>query len=198
MAKQILFLSVALCTLVGVTFLLSYLAATMAQTTRVVGSALVAAGVSDDILQSHPAEEGIPVALCPLLSAKDLGRVKELTVSNLGYFDANDEYHLCATCAKTMVIQVDVALKQSDSVARFARTGGIAVTVNTGLISVQNVPFQDPSRVFTAYGSATCSSIRIAGVNTQVSTQALTKRAKALGYGQLGTRREVESATRAA
>lgn len=99
MAKQILFLSVALCTLVGVTFLLSYLAATMAQTTRVVGSALVAAGVSDDILQSHPAEEGIPVALCPLLSAKDLGRVKELTVSNLGYFDANDEYHLCASPA---------------------------------------------------------------------------------------------------
>ena len=84
-----------------------------------------------------------------------------------------------------MVITVDVANKISDTKAHFYRTQGITVTIDRGLITVANVPGQG-STVFDACGSASCSSIKIAGMNVA----ALKARARSLGYLNFGRRGE--------
>lgn len=154
----------------------------MAQNTDVRNFALAAVGQTSRIAATATAEETIPTALSPLISLDDLGRVQELTVSNLGWFDAAKEYHPCTACPKTLVMSVDVALKWSDTKVDFVRTNGMQITVDRGIITVTKVPNGDPTKIYTACASNTCSSVRIKGMN--IAT--LTKRAIQLGYGQTG------------
>jgi hypothetical protein len=184
---QIVMLVCLILFLVGAVFLVSFAAATMAQTTESVNGYLTARGAMDngEILKTAEAEESVPVALSPLLSPMDIGRVNEVVVSNLGYFDEQNKYQNCKSCPKQIVMQVDVAMKFNDTLAQFTRTGGMEIIIDKGFITVSKVPFQNATQIYVACGSATCSSIRISGINTK----ALSARAVTLGYGNLGGRR---------
>jgi len=133
------------------------------------------------IIMTAEASEPVPARLAPILGMSDLARVKELTLSNLR--DENGK--LCATCAKTVHLRVDVVLKYSDTAVRFIRTGGMEITMERGAIGVAKVPFQPVGKTFTACGSATCSSIKLQGINIRK----LEARAKELGYMTASSRR---------
>jgi hypothetical protein len=187
---QIAYLGFALIITISAIFLMAFVAAHMAQTTDSVSGALHATHASGagagEIVRTAEAEEAIPVALSPILDQEQMGRVKELTISNLGSFPAGgnpESLTPCASCAKTMVVQVDVAIKYNDTLAMFTQTDGIEIMIDKGLITAVNVPFQDPRQVFVACGSATCSSIWIAGMNVGEMRQ----KAQSLSYINTGT-----------
>jgi len=158
---------------IGANFLVALAASVMAQNTNINKDALVKKG-SSMILQTSEAEQTIPVLLSSLLGINDISNVKELTLSS--FTDAAKKR--CETCAMTMVLQVDVALKFSDTKIKFVRTGGVEITIDKGVIYVTKVPGQIPTNVYTTCGAATCSSIRVQGINLKT----LFYRAKALGF----------------
>jgi hypothetical protein len=167
-------------------------ASVMAQNTNTVHGALVAKGMQDAanplIIKTAAAESDVPVALSPLLDIGQLSRVKAITLSHFGTFSSNDaqgKFVPCTTCGNVMVMQVDVAMKYSDTAARFVRTGGMEVTIEKGLIGVKNVPGGIPGKEYNACGKASCSSIKVAGVDVN----ALRAKAVAAGFIQSGDRR---------
>lgn len=174
-AAMIGWLGVLLIMVIGANFLVSLAASIMAQTMNVEKDFLMKKGSTSAIMQTAEAEQGIPVLLSSLLGPADIGRVKEITLS--GFVDESNKQK-CASCPISMVLAVDVVLKYSDSFIKFVKTNGAEVTIEKGTILVTKVPGQVPSKVFSACGSATCSSIRVNGINLK----ALYLRAQALGF----------------
>lgn len=165
-------------------FGLNVTAQSIAQPTQVApGGALMVRGATLKaamVVQTAEATHAIPVAVSPVLTAEELKRVKKISVSNL--HDAVTKKP-CESCAKTIQVQVDLALKYSDTRASFLRTGGTNVTVDRGLIYVSNVPGEG-NKTFVACAMATCSSIQINGVDVP----ALKEKARLLGYVSTGRR----------
>ena len=181
--QKVIFFVIIIALIALLLFASCYLAVVLSQPITVTpGGQMAVPGAPEKgkILETADATEKIPVAFAPLLSLADMGRVNTITVSNL----ASNKVP-CATCPTKMVITVDVANKISDTKAHFYRTQGITVTIDRGLIKVANIPGQG-STVFDACGSASCSSIKIAGMNVA----ALKARARSLGYLNFGRRGE--------
>ena len=77
---------------------------------------------------------------------------------------------------------------EGDVLVKFKRSGGMVVTVDKGIIEIENVPGQDPYQRFVTCGKASCASVKIEGVDVA----ALTMRAKTLGYGNVGAGRRAD------
>lgn len=168
-------------------FALTFVAASLLQPTDVIDGALAAYGAnpkSGRVLQTAEAFQAAPLALAPMLDAQQLERVNHLSVSNL---ISTTTKQACATCPRSAVIHVDMALKHSDLKAEFIQTGGATVVIDRGLITVFNFSNSEPGP-YVACGSVTCSSIRVEGINIDQ----LQKRAQGLGYLFTG-RRGLES-----
>ena len=179
--QKVIFFVIIIALIALLLFASCYLAVVLSQPITVTpGGQMAVPGAPEKgkILETADATEKIPVAFAPLLSLADMGRVNTITVSNLASNNVP-----CATCPTKMVITVDVANKISDTKAHFYRTQGITVTIDRGLIKVANIPGQG-STVFDACGSASCSSIKIGGMNVA----ALKARARSLGYLNFGRR----------
>jgi hypothetical protein len=179
---------------IAATFFVSLSAAVGARSTDTASSALVAAGIGGKlkgakIISTAAAEERVPVAISPLLTVDQMGRVKEVVLSNLGSFGANGEFTVCTDCPKNIIMKVDVAMKyEGELLAKFVRSGGMIVTVDKGIIEVENVPDQEPSKRFISCGKASCASVKVEGVNVKD----LTARAVRLGYGNTGAGRRAD------
>ena len=164
-------------------WLVSSSAFKMAQTTGIINGALVSKNSQNDIIKTAQAEDSIPLAYSPLLDKLQIARVVELVVANLKAPGGGDGgWSPCETCPKYMIMQVDVALKYSDTKVKFMRTDGMEVEVNKGNIYVKKVPLQDPSTTFSACGLSTCSQIKVKGVNKV----ALHQKAKYMNFANVG------------
>ena len=177
-SKAIIFLCVGLVLLVLGIFMTSIAGSAMAQNTEAAKGALAAKG-STAIVATAIATESVPLVISPLLSATDLARVSEVVLSNFMSSDGTP----CAECPKSVVLRVKATEKVQaavpDTVVRFSVAGNGTVTIDKGDISVSNLPSSPGSSDGTmkACGKATCSSIRIGGMNIDD----LRKRAQSLG-----------------
>lgn len=145
----------------------------------------------NEILRTSEAEQNIGVALLPLFNLQQMHEVKELAVANLYTLGgANTTVQKCATCPSHFVVQVETRYKYSDTFAAFYGplgddgSPGTKVTVTKGEIQVSRVPGQDPNVVFSACALATCSQVKVKGMNVA----ALKAKARALGYVNTGRR----------
>jgi len=195
-SKAIIFLCVGLVFLVLGIFMTSIAGSAMAQNTEAAKGALAAKG-STAIVATAIATESVPLVLSPLLSATDLARVSEVVLANFMSSDGTP----CAECPKSVVLRVKATEKVQaavpDTVVRFSVAGNGTVTIDKGDISVSNLPGFPGSSDGTmkACGKATCSSIRIGGMNIDD----LRKRAQSLGFTNTGRRKTVaEKVVRAA
>jgi hypothetical protein len=190
--KKVIFLILVIVLVAALLFSSTYLAALLSQPFKVTpGGHMAVPGAPEKgkILETAEAKQRIPVALAPLLSLTDMGRVNSIVVSNLIWPDkvaCSTGFNDTGTgCPTKMIIKVDIANKISDLKTVFSRTQGVSVTVDRGLIKVANIPGKG-STVFDACGSASCSSIKIAGMDVN----ALKARARSLGYLNFGRRGE--------
>lgn len=139
--KQLTFLFLVIGLMVGGTFGVSLLAATMAQTIDTAGGVLIANGARDAILATARAEDLVPVLLTPLLSGEQLGNVHQVSVSNLAYKRPDGSSQACTDCPKHVVMTVDVGVKLNDTYAKFLRSpGGMEIHVSKGTILCQAPP----------------------------------------------------------
>ena len=136
------------------------------------------------------AEEFVPVALLPLFDADKLGRVKELTVSNLVAVAGDGvTFTPCPACPQYLTLKVDSAIKYNDTTAEFLSTSSeealpMKVVVDKGNIKVHRVPGEDPAVVYSACAAATCSQTKVKGMNID----ALKAQARQLGFTNTGRR----------
>ena len=134
------------------------------------------------LLMVQPAEENIPLAWAPLLTVQDLRRVTEIDLSKFSTKNAAGEDEDCTECSQRNVMHVEAAMLFNDTVCKFLQTDGAIVTIDRGKITVDRLDALDPKAnkdaTYEACGSATCSSIRISGIDHE----ALRQQAKALGY----------------
>ena len=142
---------------------------------------MIPAGEAINLVQTTPAEQNVPVAIASLLSDADLAKVKELLVSNLVMPGGQP----CTTCGQGYIMQVEEVVHASDLKVTFKRTNGMAVEVDRGAITVSNVPGQNPATRFAACAKATCSAIRVAGIDVN----AIKAKAKSLNFLNTGDRR---------
>ena len=189
---KVIYLAAILGVVIAATFFVSLSAAVNARSTETASNALVAAGAATadgKILETTDANERVPVALSPLLTPDQMGRVQYITVSNLGYFTNTGDFKVCEGCPINIIVKVDIAMKyEGDVLVKFKRSGGMVVTVDKGIIEVENVPGQDPYQRFVTCGKASCASVKIEGVDVA----ALTMRAKTLGYGNVSAGRRAD------
>jgi len=184
-SKTIIFLCVGLVLLVLGIFMTSIAGSAMAQNTEAAKGALAAKG-STAIVATAVATESVPLVLSPLLGATDLQRVSEVVLSNFMSSDGTP----CAECPQSVVLRIQAAEKMQtgvpDTVVRFNVAGSGTVTIDKGEISVSNLPGIPASSDGTmkACGKATCSSIRIGGMNIDD----LKKRAQSMGFTSTGRR----------
>ena len=134
------------------------------------------------LLEAAEAEQGVPLALAALLNDDQLSRVKQLGLSNFAYADSNA---VCTSCPKSIVVDIDATVAVSPTLIHLRQSGGIQVTVDKGIIHVKNLAEQNPNTTFMACGEATCSSVKIAGVNVPE----LKKLAARLRYSSIGRRK---------
>ena len=134
------------------------------------------------LLMVQPAKENIPLAWAPLLTVQDLRRVTEIDLSKFSTKNAAGEDEDCTECSQRNVMHVEAAMLFNDTVCKFLQTDGAIVTIDRGKITVDRLDALDPKAnkdaTYEACGSATCSSIRISGIDHE----ALRQQAKALGY----------------
>ena len=151
------------------------------QETAAKAGQMIPAGEAINLVQTTPAEQNVPVAIASLLSDADLAKVKELLVSNLVMPGGQP----CTTCGQGYIMQVEEVVHASDLKVTFKRTNGMAVEVDRGAITVSNVPGQNPATRFAACAKATCSAIRVAGIDVN----AIKAKAKSLNFLNTGDRR---------
>jgi len=113
LASQVFWLGCGLVLLIGAAFAVSLAACIMAQTTQTASGSLVAKGSKNSgIISTAAAENNVPVALAALLTPNQLGRVKEIMLSNLGTVEQDGSKAIpCEDCPKTLIMQVDVAMQ---------------------------------------------------------------------------------------
>jgi len=128
------------------------------------------------------------MAWAPLLTTNDLRRVRDIEMSQFSLLDAEDIEQDCAVCSQRVAMSVEIAMHYNDTVVQFAQAGGVVVTVQEGRITVQRLdaldPTADPSEIYEACAEASCSSIRISGIDVE----ALRQQAEALEYNGGGRR----------
>lgn len=191
--KMAWFFGVAIFVVLLSAFFLFWVAFGITNPIDVTNHSLTAKGAGGKILRTAEAEQEVGVALLPLFNRFQLADVKELTVSNFFTVNANETagatHTRCTTCPNALTVVVASAYKHSDTFAAlYSSAPGqilpIKVVVSKGNIQVHRVPGQDPKTVFSVCALATCSQVKVRGINQE----ALKAKARKLGYVNTGRR----------
>jgi len=164
---------VVLLVVLGGTFLVAWAASAMAQTSVVMDGTLVAKGSPHSIVKTARAQQEIPAVFAPLLTNSQLGRVKLITLSNFKLMSTGLP---CATCAQMVVLRVESILKYNRTTATVIAYGSplVRIVLDRGLIRATGVPDGVPGQVYSACGTARCSSVKVDGINVAALQQAAT------------------------
>jgi len=159
--RAVAFLALSLVILIASMFASSFTGVHFFKDTKTDNQNLVAQDNSNDIIKTAQATVSVPLSLSTFLNTEQLTTVKEVALTN--FQDAATPGQ-CAGCPAGIVLQTTIAVQYNETYVKFLATNGVTVTVDKGMIQVTGLP-GFTNRVLGACGSATCSTVKVDGVD---------------------------------